>query len=334
MAGAKLALSDVIRDYPLSYYMLHAYARLAEIDERRSSKSARRRRSSREVPGQVRDRRRRAVSRRRASRARSSCFAKERTTSRVESSRAWALRKRGPGATLCGRSLRSTRARGCPRFRTRSRGRGSSIGSRTIQQGSWRNAWEIAYPRPFADVVEREAKKNGIPAALAYAVMREESAFDPEAVSPARAFGLMQLIVPTARKRSPRTSASDCDEYEPRAPRNQRGTRMSLSWPSCARSSRTTLSSPSRPTTPGRERRFAGLPRANRTTSTCGSSRSPSKNTKLHQAGPRELRRILVPLRPCGGDAGASACRRSSRSRPLRGRARARLAEYSAEPTR
>jgi len=30
--------------------------------------------------------------------------------------------------------------------------------------------------------------------------MREESAFDPNAVSPAKAFGLMQLIVPTARK--------------------------------------------------------------------------------------------------------------------------------------
>jgi len=49
-------------------------------------------------------------------------------------------------------------------------------------------------------VVEREAKKNDLPAALAYAVMREESAFDPEAVSPARAFGLMQLILPTAKK--------------------------------------------------------------------------------------------------------------------------------------
>jgi soluble lytic murein transglycosylase len=30
--------------------------------------------------------------------------------------------------------------------------------------------------------------------------MREESAFDPNAVSPADAFGLMQLIVPTARE--------------------------------------------------------------------------------------------------------------------------------------
>ena len=30
--------------------------------------------------------------------------------------------------------------------------------------------------------------------------MREESAFDPRVVSPAKAFGLMQLIVPTAKR--------------------------------------------------------------------------------------------------------------------------------------
>jgi soluble lytic murein transglycosylase len=77
--------------------------------------------------------------------------------------------------------------------------------------GKWREAWEIAYPRPFSDVVEREAKRNGIPSALAYAVMREESAFDPEAVSPAKAFGLMQLIVPTAKKVA-RDVGLACDE--------------------------------------------------------------------------------------------------------------------------
>jgi len=34
---------------------------------------------------------------------------------------------------------------------------------------------------------------------LIYAIMREESAFDPDAESPADAYGLMQLIVPTAK---------------------------------------------------------------------------------------------------------------------------------------
>jgi soluble lytic murein transglycosylase len=65
--------------------------------------------------------------------------------------------------------------------------------------GSFRAAWEVAYPRPHRELVEREAQRAGIPAALAFAIMREESAFEPRAVSPSKAYGLMQLIVPTAR---------------------------------------------------------------------------------------------------------------------------------------
>lgn len=66
--------------------------------------------------------------------------------------------------------------------------------------GDWTRAWEIAFPRPYLALVEREASAAGIEISLAYAIMREESAFDPEAVSPANAYGLMQLIVPTARQ--------------------------------------------------------------------------------------------------------------------------------------
>jgi soluble lytic murein transglycosylase len=65
--------------------------------------------------------------------------------------------------------------------------------------GDWVKAWELAFPRPYDKLVAREAKKNGIPESLVYAVMREESAFDPDAVSHADAHGLMQLIVPTAK---------------------------------------------------------------------------------------------------------------------------------------
>ncbi|MEJ7735000.1 MAG: transglycosylase SLT domain-containing protein [Polyangiaceae bacterium] len=64
--------------------------------------------------------------------------------------------------------------------------------------GRWRAEWEVAYPRPFAPIVAREAQKNGLSEALVYAIMREESAFDARVVSPANAFGLMQLV-PTAR---------------------------------------------------------------------------------------------------------------------------------------
>lgn len=66
--------------------------------------------------------------------------------------------------------------------------------------GQWRKAWELAFPRPYSEVVSLEAKRQGIPEALVYAIMREESAFDADAVSPASAYGLMQVISPTARR--------------------------------------------------------------------------------------------------------------------------------------
>jgi len=66
--------------------------------------------------------------------------------------------------------------------------------------GAWQEAWRLAFPRPFEAIVRRESARTGVPAALVYAVMREESMFDHEAVSPADAHGLMQLIVPTAQR--------------------------------------------------------------------------------------------------------------------------------------
>jgi soluble lytic murein transglycosylase len=66
--------------------------------------------------------------------------------------------------------------------------------------GPWKQAWELAFPRPHIQAVTEESARQGVDPALIYAVMREESAFDPEAVSPANAYGLMQVISPTARR--------------------------------------------------------------------------------------------------------------------------------------
>ena len=66
--------------------------------------------------------------------------------------------------------------------------------------GTWEQAWSLAFPRPHMDSVTREAKRQGIEPALVYAVMREESAFDASAVSSANAYGLMQVISPTAQR--------------------------------------------------------------------------------------------------------------------------------------
>jgi soluble lytic murein transglycosylase len=65
--------------------------------------------------------------------------------------------------------------------------------------GRWRVPWQVAYPRPWDAMVARESQSAGIPAPLTWAIMREESAFDPDAHSSASAIGLMQLITGTAR---------------------------------------------------------------------------------------------------------------------------------------
>jgi soluble lytic murein transglycosylase len=60
-------------------------------------------------------------------------------------------------------------------------------------------AWRIAYPPAFREVVKRYAPSSGLPVDLLQALMREESALDPRALSPAGAIGLTQLMLPTAR---------------------------------------------------------------------------------------------------------------------------------------
>lgn len=58
----------------------------------------------------------------------------------------------------------------------------------------------VAFPRPYRELVEKASQRYQIEPALIYAVMRQESLFDPYAVSVANARGLMQLIDSTARE--------------------------------------------------------------------------------------------------------------------------------------
>ncbi len=60
-------------------------------------------------------------------------------------------------------------------------------------------AWECAYPSPYAEVVRAAEASEGLPSGLLWAVMRQESGFDPDAISPAHAVGLMQILPDTAR---------------------------------------------------------------------------------------------------------------------------------------
>lgn len=60
-------------------------------------------------------------------------------------------------------------------------------------------AWDCAFPRPHKGHVRVHEAAAKLPADLVWSVMRQESAFDPEVVSPARAVGLMQLLPETAK---------------------------------------------------------------------------------------------------------------------------------------
>ncbi len=60
-------------------------------------------------------------------------------------------------------------------------------------------AWECSFPAPHRDAVRAQEARSKLPANLVWSVMRQESAFDAEVVSPARAVGLMQLLPETAK---------------------------------------------------------------------------------------------------------------------------------------
>ena len=59
--------------------------------------------------------------------------------------------------------------------------------------------WQALYPQAFWESITKAAARTGADPYLVAGVIREESRFDPQAVSPANAYGLMQLLPGTAR---------------------------------------------------------------------------------------------------------------------------------------
>ncbi|MDP3046578.1 MAG: transglycosylase SLT domain-containing protein [Chloroflexota bacterium] len=57
--------------------------------------------------------------------------------------------------------------------------------------------WQLSYPRPYSDTVNAAAAEFKIDPLLIWAVMRQESRYDPEALSYAGARGLMQIVPST-----------------------------------------------------------------------------------------------------------------------------------------
>lgn len=70
--------------------------------------------------------------------------------------------------------------------------------ARFLEAGSVeRRTWRLAYPAAWPDLVRNASKTEGVEPALAWSIMRRESAFFPEAISRSGAQGLMQIMPAT-----------------------------------------------------------------------------------------------------------------------------------------
>jgi len=76
---------------------------------------------------------------------------------------------------------------------------GRIAGEITRGPSFFRKGMEYLYPRPFLDEVKKAAERFKVEENLVWAIMRQESAFNPNATSWVGAAGLMQLMPATAR---------------------------------------------------------------------------------------------------------------------------------------
>jgi soluble lytic murein transglycosylase len=60
--------------------------------------------------------------------------------------------------------------------------------------------WQMLFPLPYRDDVVRNAKSHDLDPYSVAALIRQETEFNPDAHSPANAYGLMQLVLPTGRQ--------------------------------------------------------------------------------------------------------------------------------------
>lgn len=82
---------------------------------------------------------------------------------------------------------------------------------------------DLLFPQAYGDIIAGASAKSGIPQEFIFSIIRQESAFNPEARSPADAFGLMQLLPSVAKQLAkqnnlPYSEASDLFKPEINVP--------------------------------------------------------------------------------------------------------------------
>ena len=79
----------------------------------------------------------------------------------------------------------------------------------------YRQDLEALYPRPYKAIVDAAAKQYGTENNFVWAIMRQESAFKPDARSYVGAAGLMQFMPATAKEEAKRAGLTHYDLYNP-----------------------------------------------------------------------------------------------------------------------
>lgn len=83
-----------------------------------------------------------------------------------------------------------------------------------------REEWDIFYPLSYWDIIVQEARAKRLDPHQVAGLIRQESVFNPRARSAAKAYGLMQLLVPTgaamARKNGITEDITEQSLYQPR----------------------------------------------------------------------------------------------------------------------
>ncbi len=77
-----------------------------------------------------------------------------------------------------------------------------------------RDGLKLLYPRPYYEAVSKAAQRFSVEPALIWSIMRQESAFDPNATSYVGASGLMQLMPGTAQDEAQKLGLGDYEIYD------------------------------------------------------------------------------------------------------------------------
>jgi soluble lytic murein transglycosylase len=86
-------------------------------------------------------------------------------------------------------------------------------------EGSWNpRLLRIVFPFPHRELIEAEARRHGLDPFMVAGLIRQESMFNPVAVSPAGAVGLMQVMPATGRSLAPRAGITRFDPAMLRRP--------------------------------------------------------------------------------------------------------------------